>query len=295
MTSERNWVAEERQGMQRTLLAAVNYPKLGGVQLNPATAYDGNGTWKAFGGASNVRTDSMFFRTGAGSVAFDLASTGGIYVDDMTPVDLSVAAVKGIASMFLWNYLPYAGFTNVIAQWGSSSANYHQVTATARQGGTGFILGWQQVGWDWTLATDVGVPDDSKTDFIKLTFTCPAGMATQYGIRINDIWMRPRALFNLAFTSDYLVTDGNGNAVEEFADFTTSNAWTLNVPSEFKDFLVFRVLKRAYSFIKPNAMNVGQLDQNLQRLEDMLLSRYPSRREPVTQSYNDAETPTVYG
>ena len=89
--SGRNLVSEQRQGTSREMLVRFVQPYLGNYSLNNCNSYNGNGTWVAFGDASNVQTNQQYFRNGTGSVSFDLTpstGTGGIYNSTMEAINL---------------------------------------------------------------------------------------------------------------------------------------------------------------------------------------------------------------
>ncbi len=287
--SGRNIVAEQWQGTARSLLIRLRYPQLANVSMNTMDSFNGNGDWMAFGDASNVHTNAQYFHNGSGSVAFDLTyatGTGGIYTNNMLAIDLSSVNLENVATLFTWSLFPsFTGFTSATFQWGSSATDYYEQTATQSIGAVPFVAGWQQLGYAWSTAVTHGTPNNTNVTFMRYTLNFPSTMPPQYGVSLDDIWMRQQILMNLTFTSEYLVTDVTGGLHEEFANFSTSSDWTLNIPPEFKDWIVFRVMERAFTFVKPVALNLAELKSNVQRIETELVTAYPSRRTLPTDNY----------
>lgn len=287
--SGRNIIAEQWQGTNRNLLVRLRYPDLANFSLNTMDTYNGNGTWVAFGDASNVRTNNLYYHNGNGSVAFDLTystGAGGIYNSTMHAIDLSEPNINGIGTLFDWSLFPqFLGWTSITFQYGSSPTDYWQQTVTGPFGGVPFSIGWNQLGFSWTGATVHGSPNASSITFLRYTLNFPSSMPPQIGVSLDDVWMRQQILMNLTYSSEYLVQDPSGNLYEEFVNYTSSATWVANIPTEFKDWIVYNVLLRAFTFIKPVVLNVQDLNNRIRDIKIELDNAYPPRRTLQTDNY----------
>ncbi len=99
-----------------------------GVLLNQADSINGNGTWVASGGATNLAQDNLFFVNGtASSLSFELLSghsTGTLTNSTMQAQNLTEGYLQ--AQQFLYSFLPIASnFSQIELRFGSSATDYY--------------------------------------------------------------------------------------------------------------------------------------------------------------------------
>lgn len=289
-----NTKSEARNGTGRQLLFNLLDPPTSHLTVNGAVSSTSDGTWVASGDANTVGDDTLFFRTGSGSLKFNITTSTGTATltnSTMSPKDVSGIAYLNTGMFTMWVYLPSAtNFTNFSLKWGSSATVYWTNTVTAQIDGSAFTQGWNMLGFDWITATSSGSPtstDAAAIDYLQLTATLPLSMANQTAIRVNDIRVRQRRIFNLHSTTDYLVIDGTtGAAKEQFASGTDTSSH-FNCDASFVDFLQYEILEQVFTthINDPDSRNHYMMKR--MELENDLIMRFPSKRQPEIQQYAD--------
>lgn len=211
--------------------------------LNAVDAISDNGTWVTGGNASGIATDNVTYAANNGSISFNLSaggagSTGYVENSTMTPVNLTSLLNQG--TLFLYVYLPTAtDFSNVILRFGSSSANYYQVTATATQSGTAFQTGWNLLAFPWLGATVVGSPVVSAINYIRVTYTYDG--TAQTAVRLNEIFVSLGMILNIEYYSKYLFRTAAG----VFQETVTDDTNLINLDTESYNLLTYKCAQLA--------------------------------------------------
>ncbi len=179
--------------------------------LNELDSLTANGDWEAFGTATNVAVDTIDFVSGGGSIKFDLVASGdGLKNNDMTAIDLTDEDEVGDVWMRfkIKNSTDLANLTNAILVWGNDlTTNYWTgVAQTAQHDGTAFQVGWNEVKFPWSTATETGTVDPSTIDTLKPTFTASA--ITQ--IRVDQITVSIGRNFDIKYYSKFLIKNTSG-------------------------------------------------------------------------------------
>lgn len=160
---------EYDQGVGIMRVASPNVtPK---VLLDPMNATTG---WTASGNASSLALDSTVYYQSPGALRFNLAASGtqGLVTKTLTST-LSLTPYQGVGVVFLAVYIPNAAalatITNFALRFGSSSANYYEVTATVGQLGA-FVSGkYILVPFDLSTATTPGgTPSITAMNYIRI-------------------------------------------------------------------------------------------------------------------------------
>ena len=164
------------------------------VNILANNAYDTDGSWVATIDATNVTTDLDTFKTGIGSVNFDIdvslnASNSAVLTNGtFTPQDLSGYTDTG--KIRIWTYLTgVTYFTSITLKWGSSSSAYHSLVITKDYKNHAFHNGWNLLEFDWssTSVTATGVSADTAIGYLQLTYAYTANQPDDTDFRINSI------------------------------------------------------------------------------------------------------------
>ncbi len=194
--------------------------------LNQADTVTGNGTWAVGGTATNINTNSQSYVAASSSLQFDVA-TGAGWVENSTMTAINLSQFVNQTSMFLYAYMPTGSqFTNVKLRWGSSSANYYEVTATQTQQGTVFQNGWNLLQFPWLGATVVGSPNSSSISYLRVTYTVTA---SQTSAGLNQISNILGNIMEYEYYSKYLFRDGTTGA---FQETVTNDSNLINLDTE---------------------------------------------------------------
>lgn len=153
------------------------------VTLHALTDFDENGTWSISGDGQNLRQDTTSWKEGNSSVGFDSAGGSTTIVltnSTLTAVDLSTIASLGAG--FLDLRFPVVP-SSVTVRWGSSSGDYWEASATTRQNGLSFQIGWNLLKFDWRGLTATGSPSSTAVDYVRITITLgTATAASNWGV-----------------------------------------------------------------------------------------------------------------
>lgn len=219
----------------------INAPQLNtGITINEADSTTSNGTWTATARASNLQTDNLNFVAGSGSLSFDLSaggagSTGYLEDSTMVPVDLTTHLNQG--QIFLYTYLPVGSdFSNINIRFGSSSANYYSINATADFAGNAFQNGWNLIAFDFSSATTTGTPDITAVDYVRVTWTYNG--TAQTSVRLDNIVSRLGSIFEIEYYSKYFFRDAITLA---FQETVTDDSNLINLDTETYDLLFHKL------------------------------------------------------
>lgn len=160
-------------------------------------AYDEEGTWVAELDATNVTTDLDEFKTGNGSVNFDIdvsADAGNVAaITNSTFTSEDLDAFEDSGKWRIWVYLPDVTYmTSVTLRWGSSSTVYWSLVVTQDYKDEAFKDGWNLLEFDWSdsAVTETGSPvtaDAAAIDYLQLRFTYSANQPDDTDFRIGSI------------------------------------------------------------------------------------------------------------
>ncbi len=195
------------EGSEGSKILRINWRTRKGKVLNSMDSLTGNGTWSAVGSATGVKVNTIFKKSGSGSVEFDLVSSGdGIKNTAQTALDLTDE--DEVADIFVWLYLPSAP-TSISARWGNDlTANYWSSTAqTAQADGTAFKTGWNLLKFSWASATETGTVVPTTVDSFQITV---ANSSAMVNIRVDNIIFSIGRNFDIKYYSKYLLKNTAG-------------------------------------------------------------------------------------
>jgi hypothetical protein len=216
----------------------INAPSLvPPIQVNTCDSLTANGTWTAGGNASGLVEDNINYVSGAGSLQFNLsavAGTGYLENSTMTAVDLSDWLNQG--TWFLYVYLPTASsFSNINLRIGSGSGAYYSVNATTTQQGTTFENGWNLLQFNWLGASVTGVPDPTKINYVRVTYTYDG--TAQTAVRLDQITAALGTILEIEYYSKYMFRDASTGA---FQETVTDDSNLINLDTDSLNLMLYK-------------------------------------------------------
>lgn len=189
--------------------------------------------WAATTGASTITLDSLNNVAGGGALTFNLlAGSSSGYIETSTLTAIDFTSYVNMSNLFMWVYLPTgASVTSINLRWGSSSANYYNLTVTATQQGTSFVNGWNLLAFPWVSSTIVGSPIASLTNYCRVTFNYNSTLQT--GVKVCNITAGLGYIFEIVYYSKYMFRDPSTNAFQEtVVDTATDSTKLINLDTE---------------------------------------------------------------
>lgn len=209
-------------GAVRTIRISANELNTG-ILVDPANAYNDDGTWVAVQNVSNVTSNSQLTTDGgSGSVQFDISQTGipasVAVIQNTTLTQIDLSEHYNNADEFFSFYIPNAsGITSIEYRFGSSSSNYYSSGAlTTDMMGNSFNNGWNTVKKTWSDFSTTGTPDYTAIDFVQVRITYNGTLQTQ--VLLNQFWSRLGVIFTQEYYSKYLFRDSVTNAFKAETD-----------------------------------------------------------------------------
>jgi hypothetical protein len=186
-----------------------------GTTINECDSITGNGTFAVGGDASTLVVDDVNFVSGSSSLSCTLINAGTTgYIENSTMQTVDLTSDFNQGKIFLWVYLPTAAnFTSVAFRWGSSSSAYYTQTKTSDFNGNTFVNGWNLLAFDWLSATQVGVVDITKINYLRTTFNYNGTLMT--GVKIDNAISRLGTILECEYYSKYLFKDAITSAWQE--------------------------------------------------------------------------------
>lgn len=188
--------------------------------INAMNALTGIGTWSGFGSAANVKVNNADFVSGNGSIQFDVVASGdGLQNTTMPAIDLTNE--NGIGDFFVWFKIKSQAdldkLTSVSLVWGTDlTTNFWTGVAQTKQyDGTAFQVGWNQVQFPWSSATQTGTVNPILIDSLKPTFAT-TGAITQ--ILVDNVTCSIGRNFELKEYSKYVLQNSAGTWIPRTTD-----------------------------------------------------------------------------
>lgn len=200
------------EGSEGSKIIRINWRARQPKTLNELNTLTANGTWSAVGTASNLVADTINYISGSGSIRFDSAASGdGIQNTTMSAVDLTDEDEVGdfFVRFYIKNSTDLGNLTSVSLLWGNDLAtNYWTgVAQTAQADGTAFKVGWNEVKFPWSTATETGTVTPASIDSLRVTFATSAAIT---GIRVDKITASIGRNFDIKYYSKFLLKNTSG-------------------------------------------------------------------------------------
>ena len=226
------------EGSEGSKILKVNWKSRTPKTLNSMNSLTANGTWAAVGTATGLVADTIFKKSGGGSIQFDIAASGdGISNTTMDAVDMTDE--DEVSDVFVWVYLPaISALTSISARWGNDlTANYWSSTAqTAQADGTAFRIGWNLIKFSWATATETGTVAPATIDSFRITFATTGAIAN---VRVDNIIFSIGRNFDIKYYSKYLFKSSAGTYLSR----TTSDDDTLILDNDSIEIYLAEALK----------------------------------------------------
>lgn len=226
-SGESSWAVERTDGDSYLV---VNHSSRYSAKLISGfdSTTDGGGTWAldaSTADGNNLTVDTNEFKQGTGSLNFDVtvAQSGNnlATLSNSTLTSLDLSDYENLATFSLWVYIPaITNFTSVTLYWGSSSTAYTSLVKTTDINGSAFVIGWNQLTFDWSSGTVTSTPDFSAVDYIRIDFNYGAGYSNATDFRVDNlILVRPEKL-TFHYVSWNVGTNSGGTALTAFTATT---------------------------------------------------------------------------
>lgn len=157
-------------------------------------AYNEDGTWVGQLDAINVTSDLDEFKTGNGSVKFDIdvssdaGNVAAIENSTFTSVDLS--SYEDAGKFRMWAYLPDVTYiSSITLRWGSDSSNYWSLATTKDYVDEALKDGWNLLEFDWSDSAVVETlsPSSAAIDYLQFRIAYSANQPDDTDFRIGSI------------------------------------------------------------------------------------------------------------
>jgi hypothetical protein len=205
------------EGSEGSKIIRINWRSRQGKILSTLNSLTDNGTWSAVGTASNLAQDTIFKKSGNGSIKFDVAVSGdGIQNTTLSAVDLTLE--DEVSDVFAWFYVKnstdLANINSVSIVWGNDlTANYWTgVAQTTQADGSAFQVGFNLIKAPWSTATETGTVDPETIDSAKITFDVDAPI-TQ--LRVDNILFSIGRNFDLKYYTKYIFQNSSGTLLSK--------------------------------------------------------------------------------
>lgn len=259
----------------------------GNVQIHACDTLAGNGTWAADAAtdALNVTADSVEYKTGSGSINFDIdvsqtgTDTAAIANSTFTAVDLSDHENK--STIFCRVYVPDATYTSSFTlRWGSDASNYFERTVTTQYSGIEFKDGWNILGFAWNGATETGTADTENIDYLYFLVTYDSSQTDDTDYRLDDVRSKLPERIQMKYYSNNFVKDADGTYETEFDD--DDDQTTLDDSED--DLLFYLALQDAYQILREDA-DATNAKNDFIELFNQLSQDAPSEEEKPSDYY----------
>ena len=269
--SEYNLLAFSDRDFTRKLLVSADVDDVG-FTVAPLNALTGEGTWTAYGDATNLTVDTDEYMKGNASIKFDISSAGGttagITAADITTFDLTNYASAG--SVFVWVYITSAtNLTNYKLRLGNDASNYYSMTATTTNEGLAFSAGWNLLRFDFSGKSTTGTLSLTTCDYAALYMTKAAGKISETDYRFDHIIVKKGKIYNLIYYTNYPWQTSAGVYIPE----STADTDVLNLDIDEYDVVVNKVVEVA-------AGSMQDYDA-----EKMAMMKYEKSRKDYLRSY----------
>lgn len=183
----------------------------------------GSVSWAAFGDATGVDQNTDDYVRGSGSIEFDIDASGGttagILISGFNTIDLD-DYIGHTASVFVQARITSAtNITNYKLRLGQDSSNYYEYTVTARNDGTAFATGWNELRFDvLTPTTTVGSPTATGINYVALYMTKTTGKINENGYMFNGLLAKKGRYHDVMYYSKYGWKTSAGTYIENSTD-----------------------------------------------------------------------------
>lgn len=263
----------------------VSDTKLVAATLDSLTS---EGTWSAYGDATNAVADTDNYVVGGGSIKFDLTglgTTAGIQNTTISALDISDYVNNG--HIFVWVYInSTTNLTNFICDIGNDlTTNYYTQTITTNNEGVAFYNGWNLLRFDFASMTQNGTVAAATVDSIRIYMTKTSGKSDD-GYRFDHIVLHTGEIHNILYYTRY----GWQTSAGAFLENSTADTDYLNAETDEFDGFVYKAKEELFKELRRfDLAKSAKEDYNEWKKE--YLNKNPSERAHRNRFYRN---PTLY-
>lgn len=278
------------EGSEGAKIIRINWRSRQPKTINELNTLTANGTWEAYGSATGVAADSIDYVSGSGSIKFNLVVTGdGIKNNSMTAVDLTDEDEVGdfYVRFKIKNSTNLAAFTSCSLLWGNDlSSNYWVgVAQTTQADGTAFKVGWNEVKFPWSTATETGTVAPSTIDSLRFTVAATGAISQ---IRVDKITCSIGRNFDIKYYSKFLLKNTSGTWITK----TTSDDDEIVLDSDAIQIYILETLIACAHQIEgaDSGFDINWAKGELQTLYPKYRREYPSMSKQALSYYGNPTT-----
>lgn len=254
------------------------------VVINNCESLTANGTWGAYGVASDVALDTIQKYSGSGCVSFKVNAGGaqGLQNSNMTSIDLT-----NENDIFYAVYLPTTtDVTGVRLSIGQSTGAYYTATSTTDFFGNALHTGWNLISVAKnTFSTGIGSP--TWTGVIFARFEVLGTFATSItGFRFDNLVANVGTLMEFDYYSDY----GFANSSMAFQAMPTSDTDYIAIDATELPLLINQFIEIMAVDLKQSGATVDYSaygGKNLKDMYDQFKIDFPSQRQLMITKYSN--------
>lgn len=222
----------------------------------------GGGTWEAYGDAENLQADSDDYIKGAGSVSFDIDSSGGTTAGiKNTGLDIwdITNFLGGHGAAFAWSRINnVTNLTSFTLHLGSDESNYYSKTITARHDGTDFVSGFNLLRFDLTSLTETGTVDKDAMKYAALFMNKDAAKVSETDYGFDWLTVMNGVRHQVHFYSKYGWQNTSGTYIEKSTD---ASDYLVADTDEYELF-VARGIWLGHTLIKSDRVTINEAKQD---------------------------------
>jgi len=254
------------------------------VVINNCESLTANGTWGAYGVASDVTLDTVQKYSGNASISFkvNIGSDQGLQNINMTSIDLTEEN-----DIFYAVYLPTTtGVTGVRLGLGQSTGAYHTATSTTDFFGNALHTGWNLISVPKTsFSVGIGAPTWTGVIFARFEVVGTFAVATS-GFHFDNLVANVGTLMEFDYYSDY----GFANSSMAFQAMPTSDSDFIVMDMTELPLLINQFTEIMAVDLKQSGATVDYSaygGKNLKDMYDQFKIDFPSQRQLMITKYSN--------
>lgn len=276
--SDKNLIAISNDDQARTLLIASKVDDVG----TTIDTLDSITNWSGYGDGENLLSDTDDYVKGNASINWDIGSGGGTTAGIVnSSLDFDVTDYAGTGSIFTWVYISSTtNLTNFKIKVGSDSSNYYLMTATTKNDGTAFEVGWNLIRFDFSGKSETGSVDEDDCTYCSLYMTKDGAKVSETDYRFDQIIMKKGIHFYTKYYSKYGWVSNTGTRLEN----STTTTDILMCDSSEYDMILDKTCELLESHLGNDDAS-AKFKKNYEDKRDKYIFKNPSQSMLLQQSY----------
>jgi hypothetical protein len=193
------------------------------VSLFTLDTFDRNNSlnWTPAGDASSVGDDLYIYKEGAGSMSFDITVSGTSATLTKSDANDNLFTYINVGHFKCWCYLQsVTHFNSISLAWGNDASDHYLQSVTTQADGTPFVIGWNQLDFEWDGCSQVGNPNPNIISYYQFIFSYGALFTGGTSFRLDYLRLMVPDQMKLDYYSGYKGTDYLGNNLTSFSSIT---------------------------------------------------------------------------